>query len=434
MARIDFADLIAGVSVADDDPSLIHTAADLQPYNEPDKYAPLFRNIFADVGVIALRFDDGRATDVSYVQGQLASRGLLGSFAIANDLIGTTGFIGTWAEVVALATAGHEIQCHTKTHSSPTSLAQFVVETTGAADTLRGQGLYVQSFVQPGPWEGDYYIDTTAKLNGPIGRWLQRNFAVSEHYVPDSLHTNLPGGVKSIPVPFRYGLSHVAAEDKTYAQVKAAIDRARAYQGYTELIFHSTLIGTPGYISTADFELVLDYIKAGRDAGTLLNLTPSAAAFAQPGTPRNMLGDNGFVLYPNDGAWTAVGSPAVVAGGGPDGQNVMQSSRANYVFQQLAARHLRSVEVVGWAKAVGSNSTARMQVQSFDASAVLIDDIQVSATVTSAGWTRFRALLGTRPGVDYLQIRGWTSASGQPDVYWCWKRGALAIDAGAYRR
>lgn len=424
-------DELADETATVDDPDLITSAADLSPYRSPVEFPPLFRNIRSDVGVVALRFDDGVTEDYSYTFPALTARRLVASFAIISTYPGTTGY-ATWPQIVELQDAGMEIQCHSATHSSPADNAEFVTETTGAADTIRAQGLYVQSFVQPGPFSGDYYIDTPAKMDSAIGRWLQRHFAVSEHYIPDSIHTTVPGGAKTLPVPFRHGLSHITGDSKTYAELKAEVDRARAFHGYTEITFHSALIGDAGQISTADFEALLDYLEQERDAGRLAILTPTAAAHAEPGDPYSILGDGGFDLYPDDGAWITVGAPTIQAGGGPDGQDVVRSDRSNYLYQEFAARHLRSVRVTAWARETAA-CNARLQVQTFDSGGGALQNLTLTKFLDTSTWTRFDINIGCDPDTAEMQVRGWVSNSTQPTVDWCWSPGATAIGAGVYR-
>lgn len=65
--------------------------------------------------VVSLTFDDGQASHYSTLP-ILEWRGMRGTYYINSDMVGTSGYYMTWAQIRELAEAGNEIGGHTATH------------------------------------------------------------------------------------------------------------------------------------------------------------------------------------------------------------------------------------------------------------------------------------------------------------------------------
>jgi len=232
-------------------------------------------------GVLSLRFDDGKPRDYSFIYTQLTVRSLIAGFAIIRDRINTSISL-TLAQLKIMQTAGMEIMCHTYSHrSDPTGLSEFARETALAVEEMRMMGLNVDSWVQPGPWTGDYFTmmrSGTTFFGTPEDNIMRNYFKAWEGY---RLNTDR---VLPITGDNRYGAWHYLGDERSLVDLKALVDSCITNQKGLEILFHSNNIGAVGKISEADFASFLDYVQTKVIAGTLTVLTPTQQLFAVPFT------------------------------------------------------------------------------------------------------------------------------------------------------
>ena len=93
----------------------LYTETDLYNYlnykyniNDPD--------IVFDNAKLVISSDDGIITNYSGILPLLASKGVVATFYIVSDLMGTDGYM-TWENVLEMHNAGMDMQCHTKSHN-----------------------------------------------------------------------------------------------------------------------------------------------------------------------------------------------------------------------------------------------------------------------------------------------------------------------------
>lgn len=231
---------------------------------------------------MSLRVDDWVDRDISYMSPALENRGLVAGFAIPSDRLPSPSYPSA-SDALSLQNAGHEIMCHSKTHGiDPVNESELETEILESLNSLRAAGLKIDSFVQPGTWIDFYDIDGESFGGTGVDLMLRCNYACYEAYIftfwdSDSNKRNLP-----IPTRNRYGIPHVTGDSMTLLDLQTLIDEVAAGGQGTEILFHSGRVGSPTYISEADFESFLDYVAAAVSGGDIIVMTPTQQLFAQP--------------------------------------------------------------------------------------------------------------------------------------------------------
>ncbi len=384
-----------------------------QYHVDDEVHGPYWPAIYSDVtftrGVVSLRFDDNDQVEYSTIYPLLRDRNLVALFAVPYDTIDAVSKC-TLTQLKQMQRRGMEIACHSRTHGgSPATVADFISETTAAADDMRALGLHVQHFIQPGTWTGDCYFDSEAKMDGVFGRILRSYFATASSYVPVSGDTN---NVCAMPRRKHFGGNGRSSNYLSVAVIEDQIDKVTMYGGGIEIYFHSYNFGTGGgNLTLAEFTTILDYIETARDGGYLDNLTPTGMNYAQQSaTPHNILFDPQMLLQVTGTlyGWRPYsGTPTITAGAGRSGGNAATvGAGANSISQMLIGSNLRSLMVRVWVKsaATGVAGYARVYVQANDTSKL---NDYVALTTTDA-WQEMVICVGCPPdntaGVDQVQV------------------------------
>lgn len=379
--------------------------------------------VYADVTVsntaraaINLRFDDGYATDYTVVFPELRSRNLPGSLGMVSSFLDGSGKCTT-AQVLEMQQAGIEICCHSKTHlTAPANRAAFIDEVINSQVALRAAQFQADAFIQPGTWaSGPYMFDAAAKVDSTDAGWnLLNNYAAACAYIQDD-SMGFAVGVRTIPTIRRYASVGIAIDTMTLAQAKAQLDIAITYGGSKQFYIHSSNIGQATFMTLADFQAFLDYVKLKRDAGVVELLSVCGLNRAAAGTSRNYINDGTFAqsvtgtpvswIQQVGSGWTIdVGQGA--GGTSPGANNAAKVNSANYLWQPIAAKNIRSFRVISQVKnaVAGAASTARVGVWQFNASNVQIGASYTRLFTCADAYQTFDAPFGIRPDCDYFYV------------------------------
>lgn len=204
-------------------------------------------NLFVNP-MVSFVFDDGLSSQYQNALPILTAANMKASFGIitTEPASGNTSYM-TWAQIKDLATKGHDIGNHTRTHAALTTLTatQLQDEVSGARSDLLAQGITPNSFVYP-------YGDTNATV---------------EAAVKNAGHTVARGSYYGLnsPASSRYNLMDIRL-DKTsdLATIKTYIDQAVEDKRWIVFELHDVVAsgGDEYAITPAFLQSVTDYVAS----------------------------------------------------------------------------------------------------------------------------------------------------------------------------
>lgn len=183
------------------------------------------------------------------------------------------GHAMSWEQIQQIALEhGVELWGHSQTHSDTTTTEGFVREILTSRDELQAAlpASVIEGFAIPGVggtlWNGFTPTTTIEHFTGTeAGRLVLDGYAVSTGHIRP--HERVLDGV------LRQGLVHYTIERWTAAQTIEVIETARDTATGVSLMLHPHRVGTDGYLPLADYEQIVAFIAAERDADRLLPLT-----------------------------------------------------------------------------------------------------------------------------------------------------------------
>lgn len=231
-------------------------------------------------GAIALRFDDYPVDFREKALPLLEERGLPFTRVSTSERINQT--IIEPAEFTAMQDyclrAGGEVWNHGRTHLNASGV-EIGPEIVGALESLRVAmpRLAVDCFAPPGgsliSFDGHMPSTSASSWDTTAGALILSHHALASGYLQDSYYRPIDGVLRD-------GQNHYSVDAYTYARAKQLIDRARDWGVGVVLMWHMNRPGTDGYMGIGEFEQVLDYIVAERDAGRIVVLTKSGLGVA----------------------------------------------------------------------------------------------------------------------------------------------------------
>lgn len=252
-------------------------------------------------GVIALRFDDAPTDFTAKVLPLLQERGLPFTRVSTSDSIASTGETITDTDLSEMQDYciqdGGEVWNHGRDHANATGDAAIYDNLIGSLHKLREKmpRIPIDCFAPPGgavTYGG--YMPAYAISNWSdsyAGRLLMAHHALASGYFQDSYYRPIDGQLRD-------GQIHYSVDAYTLTRAKELVDRARDWRVGVVMMWHGHNLDTSGNMSTADLELLLDYLVAERDAGSVLVLTKSGLGVADARSDQR---DNALI--------TSAGSP-----------------------------------------------------------------------------------------------------------------------------
>ena len=298
--------------------------------------------------ILVLRIDDcstswntpfvglGGLTAMQYA----ASKHIPITWAIITSLA-SSGRSLTWAQLKAYLDAnGGEPASHSVDHTAMSSQQGHINEVINSKAAIEANlpGYHCYTFLQPGTWTGDAYMNTFAKLDNPIGQAIQATYAQSRAY--------LGGGWTIGERYYLYGSTNQLAIDApdslSIPALNALLDILAATPGLTFSISGHAVQETGGRVSysvPADIlKATIDKLADLRDQGKVRLMGTNDAFHADLSSDLNHVPDPGFKLSDPSllaDPWRLYSSAQLVTPGGvgdsrycslPNGSAVLRST------------------------------------------------------------------------------------------------------------
>lgn len=225
---------------------------------------------------VAFRFDHGLANFDAKIRAVLESRGFKYSLALCSGQWDRAENVGvTPAMVNSWVTGGFaEIWNHSKDHGSgDNSEAAWKAAILDGLTELRAQlpAAQIDGFAPPGSTGTDFggFLDgkTLEQFYATDGgKFILSNHAVAAGYLGPS--SRWQDGTP------RQGLGHYTLDKYTFAQVQTVIQGAQTGKRAVQFMLHPSLLDTAGYITTAEFISILNFVQAEVTAGRLEVVSP----------------------------------------------------------------------------------------------------------------------------------------------------------------
>lgn len=237
-------------------------------------------------GAIALRFDDAPVEFRTRVLPELVKRGLpFTRVSTSESICGTPIDPSEFTTMQKYCIeSGGEVWNHGSNHLNATGDAAIETTLIGALQTLRVKmpRIPIDCFAPPGgsamSYDGYMPSDTIAGWTDTYaGSLISAYHALASGYFMDSYYRPIDGVLRD-------GQIHYSVDSYTLTAAKTLIDRSRDWKVGVVMMWHSNNIGSPGYMSLADFTATMDYLDAARDAGHVMVLTKSGLAVADSST------------------------------------------------------------------------------------------------------------------------------------------------------
>jgi hypothetical protein len=282
-----------------------------------------------DRPIVVLRIDDGQTSWLTPYNGLGGVNGLTYGkskhIPITWAVITHLASLGTslsWAQIKDyLDTCGGEAASHSVNHLPMSTQQDYINEVINSKAAIQANlpGYSCNTFLQPGDWTADAYMDSFTKLDNPIGQAIQNTYAQSMAY--------LGGGGWNIGNNYyHYGLTHSSGIDygaTSIPTMNAVLDTVANTPGEICVILGHGVQETG---QTGTYRIPADLLKATmdkladlRDQGKirLMSLNDAYHTTFSPGL--NRVPDPGFELASSIyNSWALFGTAQVTGPGGVD--------------------------------------------------------------------------------------------------------------------
>lgn len=226
-------------------------------------------------GAVSVRWDhytDAAAANLVPLHRKYA---IPAGWAHYSQQLGENGNNVPWATLADYSTNdGFEPWSHSRTHNDATDTAGYVSEIVTSQAELQANFPrdYIDKFVIPGVGGTNYggFISTNSPddwYGTEAGRLALSTYAVTSGH--------MGGRLRPLMGEPQQGLAHVGIEETTAAAAIAMIQEAQSAGAGIQLMLHPNQIGMTGKTTLADYEAILAYMAAERDAGRLAVLSMS---------------------------------------------------------------------------------------------------------------------------------------------------------------
>lgn len=230
------------------------------------------------LAAVGIRFDHGLNKFNQHIRPMLESRNLKYCLALASQRWTQAENAEVTAEMVNTWVKGGlaEIWNHGRTaHNNVSGYdANYTYWVTGLEE-LRTQlpDAFISGVILPGTGTSGQFDGLGGAGNAKqIYSSIGGQVILGHHAVVSG---SFPGTeMRPLDGRLRQGQYHFGMESRTATEIIAKVQEAQTQEKGLQLMMHPSLIGEPGYITVADFEQVMSFIAAERDADRLEVLSP----------------------------------------------------------------------------------------------------------------------------------------------------------------
>lgn len=235
----------------------------------------------------------------------------------------TSGVSLTWEQLLDdVGAAGGELASHSVQHRPMSTADEYMSEVVDSKSVIEQRtGRPCTTFLQPGTWIGDQYLDDFAKLDSPVNQVLRAVYSQSQAYLGD--------GWRIGNTYYAYGLAPAYSLDyhrnPSISTMNSILDIVAASPG---LVFTVTCHGVQEIGGTLTYHVQADLLKAFmdklaelRDAGRIRLMGMDDAYHAVFSPDINHVPDSGLeACAPGGmnpiGPWYVSGNAVIKASGG----------------------------------------------------------------------------------------------------------------------
>lgn len=385
--------------------------------------------------VIAFRIDHGAQAWLATVWPLFKARGLTASYGcLTSSFAGGPGTVlepttYTWADLQSKHREGFEVWAHSQTHKDPAVAGTTIEsEVIGSADLIEAQNIRVMGWQQPGisgnttPGYSSDWDNAGRDWSDTYGQAVLGRYGLAE--MGDVAHGNK---YRWLPHHGGYDLPHYTLDGVTDAAAIAYIDTAIAkgmsieFMLHPEFIVGNTVNGAVRTVTMTQAMLtaVLDRVKVLRDAGTVMVLTASGMAFADPTHSRRL---NLFSNSDFEGGvtgWSLTSGAVLNTDGGFSGANYVRLPASGAQARQtLNDSSLSALGVKGGTfeiearVRVNGTGTPNLRFLVLDASNSLRLNVQSNEVHSPGGWKKVSYPFTLPLDTDAIQLDvTWTGAA-----------------------
>lgn len=299
--------------------------------------------------IVVLRIDDCDPSWNTHYAGLNGMSGLeygtLKHIPITWAVITSRASAGTslsWAQLKTYLDAnGGEPASHSVNHSALPAQQNYIDEAINSKAIIEANlpGYHCNTFLQPGVWKDDAYMDNYSKLDCPIGQAIQANYAQSMAY--------LGGGNRIGNTYYRYGMTNNTSIDAqtlpSVARINHLLDIVAATPGLVHVISGHAVQETgqtTSYRAPADIlKATMDKLADLRDQGKIRLMSLNDAYNAKRSSDLNRVPDPDFSMSDpslSGDPWIISGNAQMIDTGGVDSSRYCQLPNTGSTIRSAA--------------------------------------------------------------------------------------------------
>jgi hypothetical protein len=187
------------------------------------------------------------------------------TWGVVTDFAGTSSGLSYIELRDYLNAAGGELASHSVKHAAMANADQYIAELVNSKAIIEQNvpGHICRTFLQPGTWTGEAYLDLFSELDNSIGQALQATYSQSMAY--------LGGGWRVGDTYYWYGTTNTGSIDfQSYATVQSVYALLDVIAATPGLVFVFSCHGVQASEATQNYNVQANVLKAFMDKASQL--------------------------------------------------------------------------------------------------------------------------------------------------------------------